>query len=121
MILVDSSVWVDHLRVGDERLIGLLEHAKVLIHPFVLGELALGNLHQREGVLRALSELPQAQAATDAEVLHFIERHRLFGRGIGYIDAHLLAATRLTLGARLLTRDRRLAAVATDLKLAALD
>jgi predicted nucleic acid-binding protein len=85
---------------------------------FVLGELACGNLHNREAVLRLLQDLPQAPLASDAEVLFFIERHRLMGRGMGYIDAHLLAATALAAPARLWTRDRRLAAAARDLGLA---
>jgi hypothetical protein len=84
----------------------------VLGHPFVLGELALGQLRQRATVLQALAELPQATIATEAEVLALIDQAGLAGSGLGYVDAHLLAATRLTQGARLWTRDRRLAAVA---------
>jgi predicted nucleic acid-binding protein len=90
----------------------------VLAHPFVIGELALGALRQRESVLSALSDLPRAMAATDAEVLRFIDRHALFGRGVGYVDIHLLAAVRLTAGAELWTRDRRLHAMAVRLGLA---
>ena len=101
MILVDTSVWVDHLRRGDEALAGLLEAGRVLAHPFVIGELALGNIPRRDLVLRALQDLPQANVATDREVLYFIDRHRLFGLGIGYVDAHLLAAVSLTAGDRL--------------------
>lgn len=119
MILADTSVWIDHLRRGDGVLAGLLDAGTVLTHPFVIGELALGNLRQRETVLEALSDLPHASAATDAEILHFIDRHALFGRGIGYIDAHLLAAARLTQGAKLWTKDRRLHGVAVQLDLAA--
>lgn len=119
MILVDTSVWVDHLRAGDKALAALLDAVTVLTHPFVIGELALGNLRQREIVLSALSDLPHATIATDAEVLHFIDRHALFGRGVGYVDAHLLAATRLTAGAELRTNDRRLHGVAVALGLAA--
>lgn len=118
MILVDTSVWVDHLRAGDKKLTALLEVGRVLTHPFVIGELALGNLRQRETVLRALSDLPQASAATDTEVLHFIDRHALFRRGVGYVDAHLLAAVRLTARAELWTNDRRLHSVADQLRLA---
>ena len=118
MILVDTSVWVDHLRKGDEALAALLDAVMVLTHPFVIGELALGNLRRREIVLSALSDLPRAAVATDAEVRHFIERHALFGRSIGYVDAHLLAATRLTAGAALWTGDRRLHGVAAELGLA---
>jgi len=118
VILVDTSVWVDHLRVGDKALSSLLDAGMVLAHPFVIGELALGNLRQRGIVLSALSNLPHASVATDAEVLHFIDRHALFGRGIGYVDTHLLAATRLTAGAELWTNDKRLHGVAVQLGLA---
>lgn len=118
MILVDTSIWVDHLRAGDEALAGLLEAGAVLAHPYVIGELALGHLSQRGVVLGALSDLPQAEVATDAEVLHFIDRHALFGLGIGYVDAHLLAAAQLSAGASLWTRDKRLHAVAGRLGLA---
>ena len=118
MILIDTSVWVDHLRASDKALAALLDAGMVLAHPFVIGELALGNLRQREIVLKALADLPHASVATDAEVLHFIERHALFGRGIGYIDAHLLAAVRLTASAELWTNDKRLHSVAAKLGLA---
>lgn len=118
MILVDALVWVDHLRAGDDTLSGLLTSGRVLGHPFVTGEIALGNLRQRDVVLRALRQLPQAVVASDAEVLHLINSQALCGRGIGYVDAHLLAAARLTPGASLWTRDMRLHAVATQLALA---
>jgi predicted nucleic acid-binding protein len=111
MILVDTSVWVDHLRAGDKTLAGLLDAGQVLAHPFVIGELALGNVRRRELVLAFLQDLPQAHVATGQEMLHFIDRHGLPGLGIGYVDAHLPAAARLT-GARLWTRDRRLRAIA---------
>ena len=119
MILVDTSVWVDHLRAGDETLVGLLEGGAVLTHPFIIGELALGKLGQREMVLGALSDLPRAVVATDAEVLQFIDRHAIFGLGVGYIDVHLLAAVRLTAGAGLWTRDKRLQGVAARLGMGA--
>lgn len=118
MILVDTSVWVEHLRKGAPALATALEQGTVLAHPFVLGELACGNLKNRGEVLRLLRELPAAPMATDAEALDFIERRALMGRGIGYIDVHLLASVSLTGSARLWTRDQRLAAVAGDLKLA---
>lgn len=118
MILVDTSVWVDHLRASDQTLAGLLNRGMVLTHPFVIGELALGVLRQRTLVLNALSDLPQASIATDIEVLQFIDRHHLFGRGIGYIDVHLLAAVQLTMGAMLWTYDKRLHRVAEQLGLA---
>jgi predicted nucleic acid-binding protein len=101
VILVDTSVWVDHLRAGNDALRGLLDRGQILGHPYVLGELALGNLRRRDIVLGAMHELPQATVASDEEVMHFIDREALFGRGIGYVDAHLLAAVRLTAGAEL--------------------
>jgi predicted nucleic acid-binding protein len=118
VILVDTSVWVDHLRKGDRTLVSLLEKGSVLTHPFVIGEIALGNLRQRRIVLDGLRHLPRATIASDQEVFLFIEQNRLFGAGIGYLDAHLLAAVRLTPGANLWTRDRRLHAVAERLNLA---
>lgn len=87
-------------------------------HPFVIGEVALGHLRQRERVLNAMLRLPQVGIAADSEVLHFIEECALFGRGIGYVDAHLLASLRLTPGTHLWTLDRRLSAVADELGLA---
>lgn len=118
MILVDTSVWVDHLRSGDKALAGLLEAGMVLTHPFVVVELALGNLRQREIVMSALSGLPCASVATDEEILHFIDHHALFGRGVGYVDVHLLAGARLTGGAALWTNDKRLRGIAAELELA---
>ena len=119
MILVDTSVWVEHLRSASAILSALLEDGGVLGHPFVLGELALGNLRRRDDILRMLRRLPQATSASQLEVLQFIDREALYGRGIGYVDAHLLAAARLTAGSKLWTRDRRLQAVAGQLGLAA--
>ena len=118
MILVDTSIWVAHLRAGEATLVALLDAGMVLTHPFVIGELALGALRQRDAVLTALADLPSAVVATDAEVLRFIDRHALFGRGVGYVDAHLLAAARLTAGARLWTKDKRLDGVVDALGLA---
>lgn len=117
MILVDTSVWVDHLRAGDENLSTLLNNSQVLMHLFVLGELACGNLRNREMVLRLLINLPHAALATDDEVQFFIERHALMGRGIGYVDAHLLAAVMLDGAAQMWTRDKRLRVVADSLTL----
>ena len=119
MILVDSSVWIDHFRHGESALVGLLDTGQVLAHPFVIGELALGNLRQRAQVLALLGDLPQALVATEAEMLHFIGQHSLFGMGIGYVDAHLLAGARLTPDTSIWTRDRRLRAAAETLSLAA--
>ena len=118
MILVDTSVWVEHLRHGLPRLAMFLQEGEVLIHPWVIGELACGNLRNRSQVLELLQGLPAATVASDAEVLLLIERDRLMGRGIGYVDAHLLASARLS-HCRLWTQDRRLAAVAQQRGLAA--
>jgi len=115
MILVDTSVWIDHLRSGDENLVELLNHGQVLMHPFVLGELACGNLASRAEVLGLLKQLPQSAVASEDEVLAFIEKRGLMGRGIGYVDMHLLAAVALECSARLWTRDKRLWAVADEL------
>ena len=117
MILVDTSVWIDHLRRSNEGLVEALEQGNVLVHPFVVGELACGNLANREEVLMLLQALPDARLASDEEVLRFIERRRLMGRGIGYVDAHLLASVALGGDVALWTRDRRLAAAAVDLGL----
>jgi predicted nucleic acid-binding protein len=118
VILVDTSVWIDHLRVGNQALARLLDGGQVMAHLFIIGELALGNLRQRDRVLGLIGELPQVHVAADSEVLHFIDEWALFGRGIGYIDAHLLASLRLTPGTRLWTKDQRLRAVAEQLGLA---
>jgi predicted nucleic acid-binding protein len=118
VILVDTSIWIDHLRSGEQRLSDALETDQVLIHPFVIGELACGNFKDRREVLRLLEDLPTAPAATDPETLEFIERRDLMGRGIGYLDVHLLASTVLYGDALLWTRDKRLAAAAADLELA---
>lgn len=118
MILVDTSVWIDHLRVGELLLVELLNTNRVLVHPLVIGELACGNLGNRKTVLSLLRKLPTTRRATDEEALFFIERHGLMGRGIGYIDIHLLAAASLGGTMRLWTRDKRLGAVAESMHLA---
>ena len=118
MILVDSSVWMDHLRAGEPALLDILNAGLVLAHPFVVGELACGNLKNRKAVLSLLQDLPAAPVATDEEVLFFIDRHGLMGRGIGYVDAHLLSAISLTGTGRLWTRDKRLSAIAESMSLA---
>ena len=118
MILVDTSIWIQHLRRGHEALAELLDAGSVVLHPFVLGELALGNLSPRELVLNSLQALPQATVAMHEEVLAFIETGALSGLGVGYVDAHLLASVRLTAGTLLWTRDRRLQHAAERLGLA---
>lgn len=117
MMLVDTSVWIDHLRQGDAKLMVALEAGEVWMHSFVVGELACGNLRSRVEVLSLLQALPSMPMCTDKEVLFVIDRHELMGRGIGFVDAHLLASAKLG-GARLWTRDKRLHTIATELGLA---
>ena len=121
MILVDSSIWVDHFRELDPVLDGLLRRQLVLCHPFVIGEVMMGSPRNRQGILRLLNRLPKAKATTDREVLEFVEGNRLFGKGIGYIDAHLLASVRLASPATIWTRDRRMAKAAETLGIFATD
>jgi len=118
MILVDTSVWVDHLRSNEPALVAALETGLVLTHPFVVGELACGNLKNRSEVLALLRDLPAAQVATDAEALAFVDARALMGRGVGYVDVHLLASAALGGDTRLWTRERRLASVAANIQLA---
>ena len=118
MTLVDTSVWVDHFRRGDVELAARLNQGEVLMHPFVLGEIASGSLRRRKLVLTDLSALPQTKVASDDEVLMFIERQQLPGTGIGWVDAHLLGAVQLTDGAQLWTRDRQLHSIAARLGIA---
>ncbi|MGA3128448.1 MAG: PIN domain-containing protein [Candidatus Korobacteraceae bacterium] len=117
MILVDTSVWIDHLRKSDAELENLLEHGSVLSHPYVIGELALGSIPKRNVFLDAMGDLPKATMAEDDEVLRFISDYSLFGLGVGYVDVHLLAAVKLTAGASLWTRDKQLLRVAQKLRL----
>jgi predicted nucleic acid-binding protein len=117
VILVDTSVWVDHLRKGDRALERLLDAGQVLCHPFIVGELAMGSLKDR-GVLSVMQRLPKSLFARDDEVLRFIGQRKLFSLGIGYIDAHLLTSAQITPGAKLWTRDKRLHSVATEMSLA---
>jgi predicted nucleic acid-binding protein len=115
LILVDTTVWVDHLRRGDPGLVDLLERSAVVMHPFVVGEIACGSLRDRQSILELLQDLPAAVVAHGDEVLHFIERHTLHGKGIGYVDVHLLASVALTEGAGLWTRDLKLRRMAAAL------
>jgi predicted nucleic acid-binding protein len=119
VILVDTSVWIDHLRSGDARLAALLESGQVLTHPFVIGEIAMGSLRRRDTVLSLLTELPSTTVASDLEVLRLIEGRGLYGRGLGYVDAHLLAAALLTSGTSIWTRDNALDSCARQLGVAA--
>lgn len=115
MILVDSSVWVDHFRRTDHRLVRLLEAGEVFTHPLIIGELACGNLASRHTTLELLHALPKADEASTDEVLTLIERGRLHGTGLGVVDVHLLAAMLLS-DAELWTRDHSLAKAAARLR-----
>ncbi len=117
MILVDTSVWVAHLRDNLPRLQTLLGNGEVLGHPFIVGELACGQLKNRKEILELLRALPSAEIAEPDEVLKFIEQHRLMGRGLGYVDVHLLASALLSNGL-LWTKDSRLKEIAATLRLA---
>lgn len=119
MILVDTSVWIDHLARGDSGLQSLLEEGEVLMHPYIVAEIALGSLTRRDETVSALQALPEIPVARHVEVMAFLGNERLFGIGIGYVDLHLLAATRLAVGTRVWTRDRRLLQAALKLNLAA--
>lgn len=114
MILVDTSVWIQHFRVGSERLKALLLDEQVLCHPFVVGELACGTLQKRAEILAMLKALPEARLLDQEEVLSFLEARPLYGRGIGWVDAHLLASTMLT-GCSLWTIDKPLRRAAAGL------
>ena len=113
MILVDTSIWIDHLRSGSPALVALLQTDLVYTHDFVIGELACGNLRKRVEVLGLLQSLPRLTAVSEDESLFFMEQQQLMGRGIGYIDVHLLAATVMH-GARLWTKDKRLKSIAEE-------
>lgn len=114
MVLVDTSIWIDHFKKANGHLRKLLLEERVVMHPFVIGELACGNLKNRAEILSLLKSLPQSQKASQEEVLNFVETHRLAGRGIGLIDAHLLASAVLS-KAGLWTADRRLREVSSGL------
>lgn len=112
MILADTSIWIDHFRHSDAELRRIIEEDMLLCHPFVIGELALGSLRDRETVLAFLAAQRQAAVATHDEIMTMIDRHGLFSMGIGYTDAHLLASVLLDRGSALWTRDKRLRAAA---------
>ncbi len=114
MILVDTSIWIGHFRTFNRVLAGLLEREQVLLHPFVLGEIACGNLKNRVEILSLLQALPAASKADDDEIIFFIEQHALMGRGLGLVDVHLLASA-LMQPCRLWTADKRLQAAARQL------
>ena len=106
-VLVDTSIWIDHFRKRNEALIALLEQGLVLIHPTIIGELACGNLKKRNEILEYLKVLPRAQEASHEEVLEMIERRHLYGKGLGWIDMHLLASAAIS-NVRLWTNDKDL-------------
>ncbi len=114
-VLVDTSVWVDFLRSGDQELANMLQRNQVVIHPMIIGELACGNLNNRQPLLKLWSSLKTLTQASHQEVLYFIEHHHLMGIGVGYVDVHLLASVALSMDARLWTNDKRLADVASSL------
>jgi predicted nucleic acid-binding protein len=118
VILVDTSIWIDHLRRASPALEWMLERQDALLHPFVIGEMACGRIKNRDAVLEFFAELPRATVATHEEVMALIESRQLMGRGINYVDAHLLASAALTTETRLWTRDKRLHDIATLLNLA---
>ena len=118
MILVDTSVCVDHLRRANLELVDLLERGQVLVHPFVVGEIACGSLSDREAALELLRQLPAEAVADPDEALGFIELRGFHGEGIGYVDLHLLASAALTAGSTLWTRDKRLRETADALNCA---
>jgi len=117
MVIVDTSVWVGHLRSGNPRLASLLDQGEVVCHPAVIGELACGNLPRREETLRLFNDLPQAVVAGHDETMRFIESESLMGKGLGYVDVHLLASALLT-GASLWTLDQPLRKAARKLAVA---
>jgi predicted nucleic acid-binding protein len=117
MVLIDTSVWIQHLRQGNAALARLLADGQVVCHPLVVGELACGNLRNRSEILALLSSLAQTEVASHEEVLQFIDTYRLMGKGLGYVDAHLLASAVLT-GVSLWTLDRPLRKTAVRLDLA---
>ena len=117
MVLVDTSVWIQHFRKGERALADLLSDGLVLMHPFVAGELACGNLRNRSAILTDLRALPSATLALDAEVERLIEDRKLWGKGLGWVDAHLLASALLSHCA-FWTRDKKLAAIAAKLGVA---
>jgi predicted nucleic acid-binding protein len=118
VVLVDSSVWIAHLQSGESRLASLLATQQVLMHEMILGEVAMGSQKQREQALLLLPFLPLAPVATHQEVMALVDKHRLYARGIGYVDVHLLTSAALQPGTQLWSHDKRLAAAADQLGLA---
>lgn len=119
MILVDTSVWIDHLRARNDWLAWLMINRKALLHPMILGELSLGGRPERDPFLVLLKRLPSSKVARDSEVLAFIDEARLFNLGIGYVDTHVLASVVLSPGVTLYTHDKKLHTAAVRLSVAA--
>ena len=119
MILSDTSIWIDHMRRADIRLVNLLKRASVLVHPFVVGEISLGSIKEFDAVMEALLTLPKAPVANDEQVRFMIKQHDIMSMGIGYVDAHLLEATMLSEGSRFWTRDKRLKRAVEKMHIAA--
>jgi len=115
MVLVDTSVWIDHLRYGDEALSHLLRQEQVCCHPMIIGELACGYLKKRQELISLWQNLPKPTIASHQEALYFLDKNNLSGKGIGYIDLHLLAACLLSMDTMLWTRDKRLVQIANAL------
>lgn len=116
MVLVDTSIWISHLRKGNSQLHDLLMEGKVACHPFIIGELACGNIKNRKEILALLEALPKTELAGHDEILYFIEQHQQMGKGLGYIDTHLLASTQLS-GIYLWTMDNNLKDAGDELNL----
>jgi predicted nucleic acid-binding protein len=117
MVLVDTSLWIDHLQKGNVHLENLLLNMEVACHPFIIGELACGNLKNRSEILSLLHSLPMAPSVENDEILHFIERNKLMGSGLGLIDVHLLASARLA-HIQLWTSDKKLLNTSVSLNMA---
>lgn len=118
MIIVDTGIWIDHLKAGDPHLAMLGERLEALMHPYVLGEITLGSLPDRLRLLQRMAGLPQPPVARHARVMQLIDAQKLFSTGIGYVDVHLLASSRLLPGSRIWTRDKRLLAQTVRLGIA---
>ncbi|MGF1549760.1 MAG: type II toxin-antitoxin system VapC family toxin [Sphingomonadaceae bacterium] len=118
-IVADTSIWIDHINKGDAELAAQLKRRRIVLHPMIIGEVALGSLANRQLALEELGVLPSVKRASHGEFMEMIERLGLFNKGIGYVDAHLLASARLTPGTFLWTRDKRLRAIAERLEVSA--
>jgi predicted nucleic acid-binding protein len=118
LVIADSSIWMDHINKGDSGLVALMKQRRVRLHPMIIAEIALGSIKQRAIMLEELHAFPQVDSASHSEVMAMIEWMKLFGKGVGYVDAHLLAATRQLRSGTLWTRDNKLKAQAMRLNIA---